>query len=319
MLVRGDPDRDLARCDTCHLGYHYADSGRVTRPLLPAPSLVFDHSAHAARNIRCGQCHGWVERLDLATRDQLPRMRGCLRCHGLPQPAAGKASGACTTCHLARRTGRLETQLPQGKLRPPRWLRESGHDADWTTRHREVAGTDSRLCTECHSEASCTECHDGRVRPRRVHSNDWLHLHAVAGRQGSPRCSSCHQLQGFCIPCHQRSGVTESGPYDNFAQRGRLHPPRAAWSDGPPGGRHHSREARRDLAACVSCHVERDCTICHATAAQGGPNRGFEGVGPGTSPHPNGFRRRCRTAWEKNRRPCLVCHDPSDPILSACR
>jgi hypothetical protein len=317
--VRRDPDRDSGRCDTCHLGYHAADGNRATRLVLPRPALTFSHAAHAVRNIGCTQCHGWVTHLELAARDQLPRMRGCLRCHDLPQPAGGDASGECATCHLTERNGRLLTRLASGALRPPTWLRGSAHDADWIERHRTVAGNDSRLCTECHSESSCTDCHDGRVRPRKIHSNDWLSLHAVAGRQDDPRCTSCHQTQSFCVPCHQRTGVAQSGPYDNFAGRGRLHPPKAVWSDGPRTARHHAIEAQRNLASCVSCHVERDCTVCHATAARGGPGTGFGGVGPGTNPHPAGFGQRCRIALEKNPRPCLVCHASSDPNLSACQ
>jgi hypothetical protein len=60
----------------------------------------------------------------------------------------------------------------------------------------------------------------------------------------------------------------------------------------------------RNLNACVACHTERDCTVCHATQAAGG--RGF-------NPHPPDFASRCKSAASKNPRPCLVCHEGANP------
>jgi hypothetical protein len=110
-----------------------------------------------------------------------------------------------------------------------------------------------------------------------------------------------------------------SGPYGNFTSRGRFHPPKRSWTDGPRGAGHHAWEAQRNLQACVSCHVEKDCATCHATQAMGGRGTGFGGPGQSTNPHPAGFRSTCSTALRKNARPCLVCHDPADPNLEDCR
>jgi hypothetical protein len=221
-------------------------------------------------------------------------------------PAAGKARGGCDNCHVTERGGVMKTAFASGKLVPPRWLHDSGHGPDWIVRHREVAGNDSQFCSSCHSEKDCTDCHDGRVRPRKVHPNDWISMHPTAARQNSPRCTSCHRTQSFCVSCHQRAGVTLSGPYAAFAGRGRFHPPKAVWTDPPRTAGHHAWEA------------QRDCAMCHATARVGG--RGPGGIqGQGTNPHPSDFRSRCRTALHKNARPCLVCHDPADPQLLECR
>jgi len=95
---------DSGRCEFCHVGHRDADGNRVAVVDLPTPNLVFNHQKHAARNIGCAQCHGSVEELELATRDQMPRMRGCLKCHQMPDPAArGTAKSECTTCHIAAR------------------------------------------------------------------------------------------------------------------------------------------------------------------------------------------------------------------------
>jgi hypothetical protein len=321
--VSQDGDDVIGQCGFCHIGYKPGDGNKVARLSIPKPNLRMNHAAHARRNIGCGQCHGNVENVELATRDQLPRMRGCFGCHQMPAPARGQAKGACTTCHVTEPSGLVKTSFATGRLLPPRWLHDAGHGVDWIERHKRIAGNDSKMCSSCHSEKYCVDCHDGRVRPRKVHPNDWLNLHAVASRQNSPNCTSCHRHQSFCIGCHQRVGVALSGPYENFAGRGRFHPPKSVWTDSPRTSRHHAWEAQRNLSACVSCHTERDCAICHATARVGGRGAGtlpgFSGTGQGVNPHPAGFRSRCGAAQRQNARPCLVCHDPADPQLMECR
>ena len=318
--VRADPTKPLAQCAYCHLGYSSSAGNRVAPLSLPKPNLRFDHALHVTRNIGCAQCHGAVENLELATRDQLPRMRGCLNCHQAPDPAAGRARSECRTCHLTALNGMIKVSFASGALSPPSWLHDAGHGPDWIERHKVVAGNDSRFCANCHSEKYCADCHDGRVRPRRVHPNDWLSMHPVVARENQQKCTSCHRDQSFCLSCHQRVGITMSGPFANLAQRGRFHPAKSEWTDGPRTPRHHAWEAERNISACVSCHVERDCAICHASAAMGGRGSGFPaGPGQGTDPHPIGFRSRCASALRQNARPCLVCHTPDDPNLLDCR
>jgi hypothetical protein len=317
--VKDDWGKPISQCSFCHTEYD-EKTGRVARTIIPTPNLHFDHAVHVRRNISCQQCHGAVQNIELATRDQLPRMRGCLRCHQMPEPARGDAKGECQTCHVTERGMLMKTQFASGTLVPPRWLHNMSHGPDWLARHKQVAGADSTLCASCHSERECVDCHDGRVRPRQVHPNDWISMHPIAARQNSPDCTSCHREQSFCLGCHQRAGVTLSGPLGNVASRGRFHPPKAQWTDPPRGPGHHGWEAQRNIGACVSCHVERDCAMCHATAGRGGRGAGpGGGLGQGVNPHPAGFRARCGGALRKNARPCLVCHEPSDPLLRECR
>jgi len=299
------------QCGYCHVGYREGDGQRVARIAIPPPNLRFDHALHTQKGVACDRCHGAVGSLELATVDQLPRMRGCLECHQSETAKAGVPSGACATCHLTERGGMLVTRFATGTLLPPAWLHDAEHGPDFIERHKRIAGDDSRFCATCHAERFCTGCHDGRVRPRRVHPNDFLSMHPIAARRNDPACTSCHQEQSFCLGCHQRTGVTMSGPLANIPGRGRFHPPAAVWSDRPRGPGHHAWEAQRNMLACVSCHVERDCATCHATEAVGG--------GGVADPHPPGFAGRCGRALRQNARPCLVCHDPSDPTLSVCR
>ncbi len=313
-------------CAFCHQGY--AGSGNaVPQNDIPRANMVFNHRAHVTRNIACQQCHGNVEELELATRDQLPRMRGCLGCHQATDSAKASehpAKGACDTCHIPdgpngttqllpeRRgviTGNLiKTTFSAGQLKPPRWLHNAAHTPDFIERHKMVAANDSQFCATCHKEDFCTGCHDGRVRPRTIHPSNFLQMHPVEARMNTEKCTSCHREQSFCLTCHQRLGVSMSGP-GGVREAGRFHPPKYLWSDAPRKPGHHSQEAVRNLNACVGCHTERDCTTCHGGA----------GVGAGFNPHPGNFVNTCSTQFRRNPRPCLTCHVPGTPEIDKCR
>ncbi|MCL2776735.1 MAG: cytochrome c3 family protein [Polyangiaceae bacterium] len=306
---------NLGNCQLCHLRDLRAQSGddfRVTKLDIPPPNLLFSHKKHAARNIGCGQCHGDVAEIELATREQLPRMQGCVKCHQQPDsPASGDAKGACDTCHIKRGVaegGLLRTVFPSGVLRPQQGMHNAEHTPDFLERHKQVAASDSALCANCHKEEYCARCHDGRVRPRSIHPSDYLAMHPVEARLATQKCTSCHREQSFCLTCHQRLGVSMSGP-SGVREAGRFHPPKSVWSDPPRRPGHHAFEAMRNLDACVSCHIERDCVTCH----------GGQGIGGGFSPHPGNFASRCATQMRRNARPCLVCHESSASVLARCR
>jgi len=310
---------DEGKCGFCHVGYKDADGNAVARLVMPRANMVFNHKKHADRNINCQQCHGAIQELELATRDQLPRMRGCFRCHQMADAAArGEAKSECTTCHIkatasdpgphGEASGRMKTLFAAGEMVPPRWMQNAAHTPDWIERHKLVAGADSQLCSNCHKEDFCVECHDGRVRPRRIHPNDYISMHPIDARQAATKCTSCHREQSFCLGCHQRLGITMSGP-PGARDSGRFHPPKSIWSDAPRKPGHHGVEAERNLNACVSCHVERDCVVCH----------GGQGIGGGFNPHRAGFAGSCRTQMQRNPRPCFVCHTPSDAVIAQCR
>lgn len=304
--VKGGSDA-MGKCQFCHLGYQPSDGNRVAALDVPPPNLRFNHKAHVARNIACGQCHGSVDEIELATRDQLPRMKGCFGCHEMTGAAQGDAKAACETCHLTLADGRMKTMFATGQLEPPRWLHNAQHTADFIETHKRVAADDSTFCASCHKEQFCTDCHDGKVRPRSVHPNDWISMHPMAARQDNPRCTSCHQEQAFCLGCHQRAGVTLSGP--NGHAGSDFHPP--GWKDfNNRGPGHHAWEAQRNISACVSCHTERDCAKCHAASGRGGL---------GVDPHPAGWATNCSGPLRRNGRPCLVCHEPTSPEIAQCR
>ena len=322
VIEGGEP---RGKCAFCHVGYKEGDGNLVARFDLPRANMVFDHKKHVTRNIGCPQCHGAVQELELATRDQLPRMRGCFTCHQMTDSAArGEAKSDCLTCHLRTTStgpltgpasaqesaigGTMRTLFASGRLTPPRWLHNAAHTPDWIDRHKTIAGNDSQFCATCHKEEFCVECHDGRVRPRSIHPNDYISMHPIEARQSAQKCTSCHREQSFCLGCHQRLGVSMSGPAD-VRMSSRFHPAKEIWSDPPRKPGHHSFEAERNLNACVSCHIERDCVICH----------GGTGIGGGFDPHGKGFAGGCATQFRRNPRPCYVCHEPGAGVLNQCR
>ncbi len=294
-----------ARCDACHVGWSPAAPQRVARVAVPPPNLHFSHRAHVARGQRCESCHASVRRVGLATRLELPAMRSCLACHR----AGGGAPDRCATCHLTEPDGVLRTRFPEGWLNPPTWMRGLRHDADFWFTHRISAAQDATRCAACHRDDDCAACHDGRVRDRRTHPNDYLTQHPLEARTAPERCGSCHRQASFCVACHERVGVAQSSSPAARAP-GRFHPPAELWSGRVPSPRHHGIEARRSLSACVSCHAERDCVSCHATAGMGGAAR---------SPHPPGFAARCGALLRASERPCRQCHDDLDALAARCR
>jgi len=297
--------RPAARCDACHEGFDARAPFRIARVQIPTPNLLFSHREHVSRGQRCETCHGDMRRVTLGTRLDLPEMRTCFQCHR----DGGSAAAACVTCHLTQRDGLLRTEFDEGWMNPPEWMAGLHHDADFWVNHRTAAAQNSQRCTVCHRESECVGCHDGRVRDRRNHPNDFLSMHGAEARQSAASCNSCHRVSSFCEACHQRSGVAMSSP---TAERttARFHPPPDEWSGRVVAGRHHAIEARRSMPACVSCHTERDCVTCHATAALGGA---------GSNPHPPGWLSRCGALLRASSAGCVQCHADLAAIESRCQ
>jgi len=247
----------------------------------PRPNIHFNHEKHANAGMDCKDCHRFGAGEPSAERG-LPDMQLCFRCHD-----GTKASSACRQCHLTTADGRIVTAVGEHPLKPPSWLLNMEHGPDWVKRHFRSAAQDSVQCGACHQDRYCLDCHAGRVRVRDVHPGDWIHLHSVAGRFDNPRCRGCHNREGFCQECHRRTGFASDSP------AGTLNPPPRpfhpeGWSQGA-----HSRDARRNIGACVSCHSEGSCTRCHARV----------------KPHPSDWRSRCRSLALRNPTSCRRCHD----------
>lgn len=307
-IVREPLERQAAlamRCDACHVGFDPSHPTRVARVEIPPANLHFSHRTHVTRGMRCEDCHGTMHDVALATRLDLPTMRQCLACHR----QGGTAAAACGTCHLTEPDGVLRTRFAEGWLTPPEWMTGLYHNADFWFTHRIVAAEDESRCASCHREGDCIDCHDGRIRDRRNHPNDYVTLHPAEARQSAGRCTVCHRVASFCEACHLRVGVALSSPALSRAV-GRFHPPPEQWSGRVVTLGHHALEARRSLTACVSCHTERDCISCHATTGLGGA---------GVNPHPPGWLSRCGELLRASMRACVQCHQDLAALQARCQ
>ncbi len=305
-IDRSQPERvatPSARCASCHEGFDPRRPGVVARVEIPQPNLKFSHRMHDRAGVRCDDCHRSVRSVGLATRFDLPTMDVCTSCH-----QSRGASTRCASCHLTEPDGVLRTRFDEGWLNPPSSMGGLRHDADFWLSHRAIAAANPERCADCHRERECVECHDGRVRDRRTHPNDYLSFHGVEARMASERCTSCHREQSFCAVCHARAGVAmSSAPASRGG--GRFHGPFERWAGPIVTNEHHAMEARRALSACVSCHVERDCVSCHSARSLGGA---------GANPHPPGFAAQCGALLRASSRSCAQCHSDVSALAARC-
>jgi hypothetical protein len=297
-IDRAHPER--TKCARCHTAWNAL--GFPLPVVKRAPQLKFSHKLHAA--IPCVRCHEGVEDCTRPSLSHLPTMTSCRECH------EGKRRLRCSGCHLTDPSGRLRTRLDTGLLTPSGSLHGDRHGPDFVTEHGQV-GKEARYCESCHRQAQCLHCHNGVYKPRSIHGNNYALLHGPDARRNKPDCGSCHRGQSFCVPCHERSGVSPAAP-DNPFQPGlggigsgrlRFHP--SGWSGRTAAaGNLHAAQARRNMRTCSSCHREDACLTCH-TAIPGRPAN--------ISPHGPGFATsaKCRSL-ARNKRVCHKCHDPSN-------
>lgn len=315
----------LETCGGCHTGATTrANPGTITsaaawqahtpKPpaiIRPQARLKFNHDAHMRTLARaqvlplaahqlCVTCHA----TGAGGEPGLPTMKQCQTCHD-----GGRASAACTTCHLSDGAGVVQTaftsrvasgeaprQAPlQEKLKP------SDHTIDWIKRHGPLSRAQGDACMSCHTEPSCASCHDDkRGRLFKAHPPNYVTIHARAARADSSACASCHKQETFCASCHARTR-NAPGP-DNAppAHRARFHPP--GWLDARAPG-NHGALARRNVSDCASCHTERDCITCHTAI----------------NPHPPAYQMTCAAALRSNPTPCARCHSDLSAIKATCR
>jgi hypothetical protein len=290
-------------CNVCHPGFDA--TVHLAPPKLDAPpaNLNFNHQLHVQKKVDCATCHGAMTDVQLATRQQLPKMATCLKCHD-----GNQAPKECGVCHLKQPSGRLQLTFPSGILRPmqgdPLGL---DHGPRYEFNHGNRASMDRGTCLSCHTESYCQTCHDALQKPLSVHPNDFITLHPIQARQDSTRCSSCHRAQSFCAACHERSGVGQSSDRSLRARNVKVHPDYNAWVE-VPGPQHHGVAASRDMQSCVSCHREESCLTCHSGM-----------TGRQVNPHPDGFAAACKRVAASNDRACLKCHTESSLAQKGCR
>lgn len=271
---------DKRPCLTCHTEQFTAADLIQTRNY-----LKFEHATHREWTTtgKCVRCHSGVSRTGARLR---PTMGTCLSCH---QHKDQFKTRDCDSCHV---------NLADELARPQSHL---VHDADFLREHGGRAASAADLCKTCHRGSFCASCHGAAVPalPSRFAFDDPLRMgmhragfrarHADEAHTEPGLCATCH-TQRFCNDCHANNQLAGTGD--------DLRSPHAAGWVGLSGPNDHGRAARRDPAACASCHGgagEALCVSCHQVGAVGG------------TPHPPGWSSR-RSLSEL---PCRLCHTGS--------
>lgn len=280
---------DDASCVTCHTTPHdtrsclgcHAPADALGRLVELRDHLNFDHARHLKGEAQgnCMRCHIGVADGDRAMR---PVMATCFNCHAHD---SGRDARTCSACHKNLAD---EGALPQSHL---------SHEGDWIREHGVRAASSGELCQTCHKESFCADCH-GVTAPaipakRRfadpmsssLHRAGFAARHSLEARAEPGACMTCHQPDK-CASCHLARGVAGESA-------GNPHP--AGWVGLTASENRHGREARRDPAACASCHGgagEKLCVTCHAVGGVGG------------NPHPSGWSSR----QPMTSMPCRMCH-----------
>ncbi len=279
---------DDASCATCHLKPHdprpclgcHTDALAAGGAADARAHLRFEHARHqAVTKGNCMRCHQAVAEGDTRLR---PPMAACWSCH---EHDRARDVRDCQACHL---------DLAEEGTAPASHL---VHEGDFVNNHGVKAASSSDTCASCHAERFCASCHGvtaaavpARLSPGNpmrasVHRAGFRGRHADEAKVAPGACASCHQPER-CEDCHRAEGVTGAGA-------ATPHPP--GWVGLTAGENRHGRAARRDPAACASCHGgagEALCVGCHREGGVGG------------SPHPPGWSSRLPLAAL----PCRLCH-----------
>lgn len=278
VSCHADP-HETRRCRDCH-----GDPFTEVELTGNRKHLRFSHQQHLQELPGgCVRCHSEVATEGAPLR---ARLDTCLECH------AGNdrfQRGNCDTCHA---------DLPLDPM-PPR--SHMIHGPDYIRDHGPMAASAADSCASCHSERFCASCHGAstpalpwRLDPAdpmsaSVHRAGFRARHAEESHLSPGSCSTCHS-ESFCSDCHTRNGVAAAKTLIASSP----HPD--GWVG--IGTNEHGRAARRDPAACASCHGgagEMLCVSCHRVGGIGG------------NPHAAGWSSR----KDQSEPPCRLCHPAS--------
>jgi hypothetical protein len=175
------------------------------------------------------------------------------------------------------------------------------HGVFWVREHRVIAVKTGANCAECHEQSDCLDCHTGggiepdltRSLSRRgeyqpkSHRSDWISIHPINALDNPQNCYRCHDAT-FCFGCHskqQSNTMNIKSHVKTFVGQDFI------WNS------EHSREARRNLQSCQSCHPEGDvCLQCHSAKQAVKVN-----------PHPKDWDGSKQKSASGDRT-CRICH-----------
>lgn len=215
----------------------------------PGAGPAFNHRAHLGNAPECAECH---RAGDLSV---VPDLARCDKCHEKGRGQSARIPGTTT------------------------------HDSFWYRDHEAAARAPLADCAFCHDQKSCEDCHRAGFADQagkiNIHRGDFRVTHPILAKADGRSCRSCH-AEAFCTDCHarfargdlafqsHRRGWSDvlggSTAHADFAPDSCL----TCHTPGTVLGAHewtnsHSREARRNLPTCQSCHPGGEvCLRCHS-------------------------------------------------------
>jgi hypothetical protein len=269
MLCHADLDKDKAPDKKIETLFQ---DGKIVAAHVSrlGPERIFSHKSHASAasdggyGQECSACHAGIDtntRVDAAL---AVTMDECSACH-----LAKSAPNECATCHREIRKEMAPATHAQA------WKKTHGH----AVRQRSEETADR--CVLCHTESSCTTCH--QVMPPDNHNQNWrLRAHGLVAMMDRENCAACHRSDS-CERCH-----ADTVPQNHMGM----------W--GSPKDTH-----------CASCHFPlqaEGCVVCH----KGTPSHALAPPMPGWH-NPGMNCRQCHGAGQSfvhvdNGSSCTMCH-----------
>jgi hypothetical protein len=287
-------------CASCHDG-KVEQEVEWTPPSGTRPgNLRFIHEKHAQEVARASAPDSTLSCAACHNEPGGDRMRvsravvgNCLSCHGVRSPHLEAPDSACASCHVP-----LVQAVSLTRERIRRFPTPPSHrDPDFAgATHGKLARAGrtpvAAACATCHARDFCTECH--------VNAPEVPAIQALAP---DPR-SLAHEAELQAPPSHHTP---------EFMQR-------------------HGGQARKNTAACVTCHTQESCLACHVgspgnvqAVPASGPGRGKGAAITRRRPQSHGLDFSEVHAQPAAARPqscagchalseCLSCHrpDPAD-------
>ncbi|MCX7797611.1 MAG: cytochrome c3 family protein [Melioribacter sp.] len=297
---------DTEQCNTCHYENVYE------KLIQKKSDLIFNHRMHVIeQKMDCIACHKGIEEVDYAfqAENAYPKMNQCYTCHNNQTVARND----CETCHVS-----TTNLIPQDHKQ-----------VNFLKLHKFSANMTNAECNMCHDNDFCETCHvsttmitesntaknfyvpysphnfvDGTKQQQitRVHELNYRYTHGIDANNKTSECQTCHQVETFCVECHNSSNR-------DFAMEGIMpashRKPNFVTIGVGTGGGLHAALARRDLESCASCHdvqgADPNCILCHVD------NDGIKGTNPKT--HIKNFMNDEDGDWHNDANSvCYSCH-----------
>ncbi|MGH7733350.1 MAG: cytochrome c3 family protein, partial [Gemmatimonadales bacterium] len=309
-LTQGD-----SACGHCHVTLAVSSLASSDVAGFPAPP------SHQDSAFALGGGHGRVAMASAVS---------CAFCHAQEFCATCHANAAAVPAIAGLASDLRSLAIGVRVARPPSHLQP-----DFQRVHGTLSRQTGATCATCHSQESCTTCHQGNVpapvqalgratmeRPTGVtlvrhppasHADPtWKRSHGTAAAARPQTCYGCH-AQAQCLSCHRPSaGATGDYHHAGFLAR-------------------HPAEAYARESSCAECHntggVCQDCPRTAGVTASGPLKAGFhDAQGAFLLSHGQAARQGLETCVSCHaERDCLTCHsatggrgfDPHGPGFNA--